>query len=168
AQIGIRMGMECLAKYLERFGLLDQTHIDLPSDMRGRLGFGSQALEGGPVKVSRVAFGQSVLVTPLGMAFAYAALANNGVLMKPRLIRAYQDATGKTIREVKPQRVRQAVSPQTANYICSLLENVCINGTGKSAKVPGYTTAGKTGTAQKVVPGHKGYADGKYIASFIG
>lgn len=168
AQIGMMVGMERLRKYLEAFGLLDQTGIELPSDMRGRLGFGADAQATGISKTSRVAFGQSVMVTPLAMAMAYAAIANHGVLMKPQLVSAYYDSSGKLVKKFAPVQVRQAIDPKLADYLVSLLEGVVTDGTAKVAAIPGYTVAGKTGTAQKVVKGQKGYARGKYVASFVG
>ncbi len=169
AEIGVKVGMDRMKDYLGRFGLLDQTGIGLPLDMRGRLGFGAGSDRGGVTKVSRVAFGQSVLVNPLAMAAAYAAVANNGILMKPRLIQSYEDSDGRVIRSFPPVKVRQAILPETSAYLRSLLELVVTNGTGKGkANVPGYRVAGKTGTAQKVVRGQAGYANGRYVASFIG
>ncbi len=168
AQIGMKLGMEKLHKYLDAFGLLSPTGVGLPYDMRGTLGYGAEGSSTSIAKVSRVAFGQSVMVSPLAMAAAYSAIANGGQLMRPRLVKCFQDATGKVVKDCPPVKVRQAVSPATAELVRSLLEGVVIEGTGRSAKVPGYSVAGKTGTAQKVVPGHKGYAAGKYVASFIG
>ena len=72
------------------------------------------------------------------------------------------------MRQFPAQKVRQAVEPQLADYLVSLLQGVVTEGTGKTAAIPGYSVAGKTGTAQKVVPGQKGYARGKYVASFVG
>jgi cell division protein FtsI/penicillin-binding protein 2 len=160
--------MDRMRRYLEAFGLLDQSGVGLPMDPRGRLGFGAEAMAGGIAKTSRVAFGQSVMVTPLGMAMAYAAIANHGVLMKPRLVSAYYDGNGRLVKRFAPETVRQVIEPQTADYLAGLLQGVVEKGTGKAAAVPGYTVAGKTGTAQKVVPGQHGYAHGKYVASFIG
>ena len=168
AQIGMKVGMERLRPYLENFGLLDQTGVGLPMDPRGKLGFGADALETGDTKSSRVAFGQSVVVTPLGMAMAYGAIANHGILMRPRLVSAFQNSTGKVVRRFPSQQVRQVLKPELADYLVSLLEGVVTGGTGKAAAVPGYTVAGKTGTAQKVPKGQKVYARGKYVASFIG
>ena len=168
AQLGIKLGMERLNDHLTRFGLLEQSGIGLPYEMRGRLGFGADALAGGNTKAARVAFGQAVMVTPLGLAAAYGAIANGGELHRPRLIQDYLDSSGRILRQEKPASPRRAVSAETAALVRSYMEAVVTDGTGKVAKVPGYTVGGKTGTAQKVVKGHKGYAGGKYVASFIG
>jgi len=169
AQVGIRLGLERMRKGLQAFGLLDRTGVGLPADAAGTLGFGKEALQGGQGKAARVAFGQSVMVTPLGLASAYAAIANNGILMRPRLVQAFQDSNGKVIREFPPQRVRQVLRPEVAALLRDYLAETITSGTGRRrANVPGYTVAGKTGTAQKVIPGRPGYARGKYVASFIG
>ncbi len=168
AQLGIKLGMEGLNEHLTRFGLLEQSGVGLPYEMRGRLGFGADALEGGNPKAARVAFGQAVMVTPLGLAAAYGAIANGGELHRPRLIQDYLDSAGRPLRRETHTSPRRVVSAETADLVRSYMEAVVTDGTGKVAKVPGYTVGGKTGTAQKVVAGQKGYAGGKYVASFIG
>src|SRR5437899_11905180 len=99
---------------------------------------------------------------------AYAAIANHVVIMKPRLVSEYYDSNGRLLKRVAPESVRQVIEPQTADYLSGLLKGVVDKGTGKAAAIPGYTVAGKTGTAQKVAAGQHGYARGKYVASFIG
>lgn len=169
ARIGLKVGMSWLGKSLREFGLLDKTGVELPGDTAGILGFGAEAERGGEGKLARVAFGQSVMVTPLALTAAYASFANDGLLMQPRLAMAYQDSEGRVTRAFDPKSVRRVMSPKTAETVRSMLEEVVISGTGrKVAKVPGYRVAGKTGTAQKALPGRRGYASGKYIASFIG
>lgn len=169
ARIGLKMGMSWLCESLREFGLLNKTGVELPADTAGTLGFGAEAERGGEGKLARVAFGQSVMVTPLALTAAYASFANKGIFMQPRLIMAYQNSEGRITRAFDPKMVRRVMSPKTAEIVRSMLEEVVISGTGrKVAKVPGYRVAGKTGTAQKALPGRKGYASGKYIASFIG
>jgi stage V sporulation protein D (sporulation-specific penicillin-binding protein) len=169
AQVGMRLGWLNMEKYLESFGILSKTGIGLPGDAAGTLGTGYGAEHQSISKLARVAFGQSVMVSPLAMASAYAAIANHGLLMQPRLIEAYSDDNGNAVQQFKPTPVRQVVPAQLASMLTDDLIDVVENGTGKgSANIPGYTVAGKTGTAQKVVPGQRGYASGKYVASFIG
>lgn len=169
AQLGMHLGLNRLQEGLESFGLLNQTGIGLPGDAAGTLGFGKEAVQGGQSKAARVAFGQSVMVSPLGLAAAYAAIANGGVLMRPRLVLAHQDAAGNTLRQFPPVPVRQVIRPEVAAHLRDYLAETVTSGTGrKTANVPGYTVAGKTGTAQKVVPGRRGYARDKHVASFIG
>ena len=168
AQIGIKMGMQGLHHSLTSFGLLEQSGIGLPYEMRGRLGFGADALAGGAPKAARVAFGQAVMVTPLGLAAAYGAIANGGELRRPRLIDEYLDPSGSVVRREPSAPAQRAISARTADLIRGYMEAVVSSGTAKAAQVPGYRVAGKTGTAQKVVKGQKGYSGGKYVASFIG
>lgn len=168
AQIGMKLGIERMEACLRAFGLLQPVGLGLPSDTRGYFSMGRAAFERGMGKVARAAFGQSVVVTPMGMAYAYAALANGGVPMKPRLVMAQEDGDGRVIRRFDPQPRPRVVRPETARFIVAALEQAVLRGTGKAAAVPGYSVAGKTGTAQKVLEGRGGYAPGKYVASFIG
>jgi cell division protein FtsI/penicillin-binding protein 2 len=169
AQIGRMMGLEGLERHLHRFGLLEKTGVKLPNDMAGTLGFKEERYRGGAGKAARVAFGQSVMVTPLALASAYAAIANNGKRMLPRLVMAYTNSDGKVVQEFPQRQAGVAIDPQAAAHARNYLEQVVLNGTGKKdARIPGYTCAGKTGTAQKVVTQQRGYARGKYVASFVG
>jgi cell division protein FtsI/penicillin-binding protein 2 len=114
-----------------------------------------------------MSFGQGVSVTPIAMARYYAAIANGGLLMEPHIVRAIYDQQGKLVRRYPPTAIRRVFSPQTAAELRSFLRLVVLHGTGDpTAQVPGYTTAGKTGTAQMVVDGE--YRSGYYVASFIG
>jgi cell division protein FtsI/penicillin-binding protein 2 len=136
--------------------------------MNGLLGFRERDFAGGQAKAARVGFGQSVMVTPLALASAYGAIANGGRLVRPRLVSAYQHPDGRIARSFPPVVVRRVLTPEVAAKMSECLAAVCEEGTGKGARIPGYTTAGKTGTAQKVVEGTRGYAPGKYVSSFIG
>jgi stage V sporulation protein D (sporulation-specific penicillin-binding protein) len=169
AQIGARLGMTGLRQALTDFGLLDQTRVGLPADHRGRLGFGAESVDAGSItKASRVAFGQSVVVTPLALTTAYSAIANGGALMRPRLVAAELDPSGHAAKTNAPVLVRRVLNAQQAALVGAMLRAVVTGGTGKDTQVPGYTSAGKTGTAQKVAKGSRGYSSGKYVASFIG
>lgn len=168
AQIGVKVGLDRLRDAINDFGLLDKTGIELTADQRGSLGPDTGSQKGDVIKVARVAFGQSVMVSPLAMASVYATVANGGLRVPPRLVLSYQDANGKTVRSFPPKAPVRVLSPELAATLKGLLRAVVTDGTGKGkANVPGYTVAGKTGTAQKVVPGHRGYS-GQHIASFIG
>lgn len=169
AQVGVRLGFPKLIKYIEAYGLLDKSDIGLPGEEQGTLGFSKWDRKETKTKLARVSFGQSVMITPLRLAAAYCAIANHGVLMRPRLIMDYQDNQGNIVKNFPPQEIRQVISPTISDELTNDLINVVQNGTGKGvANVPGYTVAGKTGTAQMVIPGIRGYAPGKYNASFIG
>jgi stage V sporulation protein D (sporulation-specific penicillin-binding protein) len=113
-----------------------------------------------------LAFGQSVAVTPMHMAVAYAALANHGKVMKPRIVKGIKDEKTGKIQWFEPQDLGFAVSPLTASKICDMLVSVVEEGTGKRAKLEGVKVAGKTGTATKVVNGR--YDPTKVVVSFFG
>ncbi len=111
--------------------------------------------------------GYEVAVTNLQMAMAVSAIANEGKLMEPRLVRRIQDDGGRTVKEFVPRIVRQAVPREVAAEVADALTAVVDEGTGRSARVPGFSVAGKTGTAIKLVNG--AYSrEGNYVASFIG
>lgn len=150
AQIGMKLGGHALYEAVQRFGLLEEPVV---GSEKGRL----QKPEGWEkIRLANVAFGQGVQVTPLGLAAAYATIANDGVYVKPRLL----------LNE--PKETHVVLSPQVARQMRQYLKAVVDEGTGKLADVKGYEVAGKTGTAQKVIPGKRGYASGKYVASFVG
>ncbi len=114
-----------------------------------------------------MAFGQGVSVTPLAMARYYCAIANGGLLIEPQIVRAVYDQQGRMTRTMSPRVIRRVFSQRTANELRSFLRAVVMHGTGDpTAQIPGYATAGKTGTAQMVVDGE--YRSGYYAASFIG
>ena len=150
AQIGMRMGASALYEGVRRFGLLEKP---VKGGERGRL---AQPDGWQRIRLANIAFGQGIQVTPLGLAAAYAAIANDGVYVKPRLL----------LNE--PVETRAVLSPEVARRMREYLRAVVDEGTGKLAEVRGYDIAGKTGTAQKAVPGKRGYASGKYVASFVG
>lgn len=161
AQIGLRLGGERLKKIYADFGLFTPPPIPLPGVTRGHWSLDPHEGPYSQAKTARAAFGQSLTVTPLGLAMAYAAIANNGLLMQPRLVTALTDAEGRAIQTFSSEPVRQVVSPQIAKEVRSMLCGVVSSGTGQSAAIPGYIVAGKTGTATK-------YRPGAYIGSFIG
>jgi cell division protein FtsI (penicillin-binding protein 3) len=113
-----------------------------------------------------MAFGQEVGVTVLQMARAYAALANGGTLPVPHLVSAIRTPDGRIVRRASPQG-RRVFSEQTAAIVRGYLTKVVESGTGRLSAIPGFAVAGKTGTAQKAVPGG-GYAKDRFVASFIG
>lgn len=150
AQIGMRLGPSALYETTERFGFLEKP---VKGSEAGRL---EKPGRWQSIRLANVAFGQGLQVTPLGLAAAYAAIANDGVYVKPRLL----------LNE--PVETHAVLSPEVARQMRDYLRAVVDEGTGKMAEVKGYEIAGKTGTAQKVIPGRRGYAPGKYVASFVG
>jgi cell division protein FtsI/penicillin-binding protein 2 len=111
--------------------------------------------------------GHEVTVTALQLACAISAIANDGVLLKPRIISAIKDKNGEVIKEFPVQKSRRVVSPQTARTVREFLRGVVEEGTGKAAEIKGFYPAGKTGTAQKIEP-TGGYSHKRFVASFIG
>ena len=113
-----------------------------------------------------LAFGQGVAVTPMHMAVAYAALANHGKVVKPRIVKGVKDEKTGKVHWFEPQELGSAISPLAASKICNMLVSVVEEGTGKRAKLEGVKVAGKTGTATKVVNGR--YDPTKVVVSFFG
>ncbi|HXO17073.1 MAG TPA: penicillin-binding protein 2 [Candidatus Dormibacteraeota bacterium] len=117
--------------------------------------------------LATMSFGQGVSVTPLAMARYYSAIANGGLLVQPQIVRAVYDQQGNLLRRRPPAPVTRIFSQRTAAELRTFLRAVVLHGTGDpTAQIPGYATAGKTGTAQMVVDG--AYRSGYYAASFIG
>jgi cell division protein FtsI/penicillin-binding protein 2 len=113
-----------------------------------------------------ISFGQGISVTPLQLANSFAALANGGVVNRPYLVRAI-GRDGEVAQKPAQAAIGRAITPQTALTLERVLETVVESGTGRRAAVPGYRVAGKTGTAEKVIPG-VGYSPHGRIASFVG
>jgi cell division protein FtsI/penicillin-binding protein 2 len=162
ATIGRRLGADTLYKYIKRFGYLDKTGVELSGEERGSVG-GMKPEDWPDIKTANVAFGQGVVVTPLSIVRMYATFANDGVMLPPTIL---QSVNGKLHR--RPEPPRRVVSPQTAHTVRDFMESVVVgkHGTGHNAKIPNYTVAGKTGTAQFARNGH--YVHGAYVSSFIG
>ncbi|OAT86708.1 penicillin-binding transpeptidase domain-containing protein [Desulfotomaculum copahuensis] len=163
AQVGLRLGRDRLYKYIQGFGFGSPTNIDLPGEEPGIV---IPEKNASPLNVATMSIGQSIAVTPVQLLTAICAVANGGQLLQPHLVKEIANGTGKVIKDVRPQLVRRVISAETASQETGLLEKVVTKGTGQKALVPGYTVAGKTGTAQ--VPGPGGYQAGKYVSSFAG
>jgi len=162
-QVGLKLGAERFCRYVSAFELDDKTGIDFPGEARGIM-LAPQEVK--PVDLAVMAFGQTLTVTPIGLARAFCAIANGGKLLRPYLVKEIRNSRGDLVWSQGPQVVRQVISPQTARDLQRALEQVVISGTGRKAQVPGYRVAGKTGTAQKVEGGR--IAPGKYMAWFVG
>ena len=165
ALIGLELGGEKLVKYAHLFGFGDVTGIELPGEEAGLLYSPDEMVES---DIATMAIGQSIAVTPLQLVRAMSAVANNGVLLKPHIIKMIKNANGSTYSETQVEPVRKTIDPATDKTLVGLLEQVVATGGGQKAKVRGYRVAGKTGTAQKIRADGTGYAEGSYIASFCG
>ncbi len=160
-KIGLGVGAERLGRYVRRFGFGERLSGDLPGETRGML---SDPQGWSQSTLASVSMGYEIGVTPLQMATAVSSVANGGVLVQPRLVRALRH--GATRTEVAPRDLRRTISRETAATLVAIMEQVVVDGTGKLAQVPGYTVAGKTGTASKIV--NRRYSQTDYHASFVG
>jgi cell division protein FtsI/penicillin-binding protein 2 len=157
-RIGLRLGEERFYEWIRRFGFGDPTGIEFPGEERGIV---PTLSEFSGSTIGNLPIGQGLSVTPMQMAAAYAAIANGGILRPPRLIVKEGDT-----RTPAPDGHR-VISRQTAAQLAQMLEGVLApGGTASEVSVPGYTLAGKTGTAEVAVDG--GYSDSQYVASFVG
>ncbi|MEI7901060.1 MAG: penicillin-binding protein 2 [bacterium] len=164
AKIGLMLGDKRLDAYLRAFNFGSKLGIELPGEEKGIL---AHVKDWDKLKATRVPIGQGVAVTGLQMVNAYAALANDGVLMQPYLVDKIVSSSGEMIFQAKANVLGRPVRPAVARAVREMLVGVTEEGgTGKRASVPGYSIAGKTGTAQKAVPG--GYSSTDYYASFVG
>lgn len=161
--LGMEIGEERFYNYIRAFGFGQPTGIDFPGEADGVVHVpGSIALVGWV----NVGFGQGVTVTPLQHLMAIAAVANEGRLMRPYLVKEIRGAGGERIRVTQPTEVRQVISAETAKEMRRILRSVVVNGSGKRADISGFRPAGKTGTAQVAEAG--GYSHTKVVASFVG
>ena len=157
------VGDERLHSTIAGFGFGRRTGIDLPGESPGIV---HPVERWSKTAKAYISFGQGISVTPLQLANAFAALANGGVVHQPYLVRAIgRDGVLEDV--ARPAPIGRAVTPQTAMTLERVLESVITDGTGRRAAVPGYRVAGKTGTAEKVIPG-VGYSPSARMASFAG
>ncbi len=164
AEVGMSIGARTFYSMERRAGFGDPTGIELPGENPGIV---PPPRDWSAPSLATMSFGQGVSVTPIAMARYYCAIANGGLLMQPHIVRAVYDQQGKLVRSVAPHVVRRVFSRRTANELRGFLRMVVLHGTGDpTAQIPGYATAGKTGTAEMVVDGE--YRSGYYAASFIG
>ena len=166
-KLGGILGNDLLYNYLTRFSFGERTGLaHLAGENSGKL---RKPGNWHQLDAANIAFGQGVSVTALQMVMAMSSLANDGVLMMPYMVDRVLDADGRILEKYEPQILRQVVSPLTARQVGAMLRMaVQKGGTGSRADVQGYPVAGKTGTAQKVGKGSKGYTAGKYVSSFLG
>ncbi len=165
AKVGLRLGNDGMYDYARRFGFGRATGIGLPAETGGRL---ATPARWSARSLPTISIGQEVAVTPLQVAMAYAALANDGVLMAPRLVRSLRRTDGRLVRATEPRAVRRVVSAETARTVRTFLAATVDSGTAKAARIGFARVGGKTGTAQKYDPALGGYSPDRYIASFVG
>lgn len=157
--LGQRLGVDTYYNYLERFGFLTKTGIDLPGEAKGIFLDKSKV---GPVELATISFGQRFEVTPIQMITMVSTIANGGKRMKPRLVKQTISSQTGEIKNIEPECTGTAISEKTATDVLSMMESVVGEGTGKNAKVAGFKVGGKTGTSED------GVNTNKYVTSFIG
>ncbi|PYS93292.1 MAG: penicillin-binding protein [Acidobacteria bacterium] len=163
-KLGIRVGSARLYDYIRRFGFGAKTGVELPGETKGLL---RDVKRWQPTSIGSIPMGQEIGVTAVQMAAAFGAIANDGVRMQPHLIREVREADSTTVEQAQPEAHR-VISAETAAKLKPMLESVTVKGTAKRAQLDGYTTAGKTGTAQKIDPRTHTYSHTKFVASFVG
>jgi cell division protein FtsI/penicillin-binding protein 2 len=156
--LAIQLGRERLARWIDRLGFGGKTGIDFPGESEGIV---LPAEEWTGSTIGNVPIGQGIAVTPIQMAAVYATIANGGRWIRPHVIERIGD------RRIDAGERRRVMSRRTAELLTAMMRDVVSGGTGVEAQVPGYTAAGKTGTAAKPDP-DGGYSDTRYVASFVG
>jgi cell division protein FtsI (penicillin-binding protein 3)/stage V sporulation protein D (sporulation-specific penicillin-binding protein) len=165
AKLALRIGDQKFYEYIRRFGFGERTGVELPGEISGLI---RSPQSWSKISITRIPMGHEIGVTPLQMTVAMATIANGGKLITPRIVKSIATDDGKTISSLSPVVLRQVISPQTARQIGDALRGVVSDrGTAAAAAIPGFTIAGKTGTAQKVDP-KGGYEQGRYVVSFSG
>lgn len=160
-KIGFRVGTERLSRFVARYGFGNRVSPDFPAESPGIVWRPEKWTDSALASVS---MGYQVAVTPLQMVAAVASVANGGMFVEPRVVRAvYRNGVR---YQVKPKTLRRVISPDTAATLTTIMEGVVTDGTAKRAQIAGYTIAGKTGTAQKLINGHYSHSD--HNASFVG
>lgn len=159
-ELGARIGADKFIEYYNAFGFRDKSGIELPGEAIGPFYTRENFNE---VELATSSFGQGPQVTPLQLISAVSAVANGGKLLQPYLVKQLTDQEGNVVQSFETTVVREVISESTSKRMCSILESVVSEGTGKNAYIKGFRVAGKTGTSEKLPRGSN-----KNIASFIG
>jgi len=157
-----KLGLDRILDYLNKFGIGQNTGIDLQGEEAPEL---HPKDEWYPIDVATAGFGQGIVVTPIELLDAVAAIANNGKRMEPQVVAAVQTQDGQTI-PISPKEIDQPISATTAQVMTQIMVDAANEGEASFARLKGYDIAGKTGTASIPVAGH--YDPTKTIASFVG
>jgi cell division protein FtsI (penicillin-binding protein 3) len=165
-KIALRLGEDRFYKYIRAFGFGQQTGIELPGETRGMTKPPSRWSK---VSIAAISMGQEIGISPIQLADLISTFANDGVWIAPRIVAGTAEPKV-PIQTVAfhPAEGRRVISPYTAAEMRAMMQKVVLEGTGRKAILEGYSSAGKTGTAQKVDPATGGYSKTKYIGSFAG
>lgn len=172
AHIALKLGGDRFYEYVQKFGVLEKTGIDLAGESKGV--FFDKALvtdteKWGTASLTSGSFGQTFKLTPLQLVRAIASVVNGGYLLEPYIVSEVVDSKGNVVLKQEPTVVRQTISAQTSETMCQLIRSVVTEGTAKNAAVSGYDIGGKTGTSEKIdVFDEKGQRVTDKIVSFVG
>ena len=172
AHIALKMGGEKFYEYIEKFGILEKTGIDLAGESKG-IFFDKNLVtdtdKWGTASLTSGSFGQTFKITPLQLVRAIASVVNGGNLLEPYLVSEIVDADGNTVLKQEPTVVRQTISGETSDTMRGLIQSVVAEGTAKNAAVAGFSIGGKTGTSEKIdVFDANGQRVQDKIVSFVG
>lgn len=160
-QLGQRIGTATAYKYYKDFGFFDKTSVDLPAEATYPF-IAEESVK--PIEQATMSFGQRFAITPIQMITAVSAIANDGILMKPRIVKEIKNTDTGAVTTIDTEEVRQVISSETAAKVKSMMQSVVELGTGGRGSVTGYTVGGKTGTSEPM-PGRE-EEDG-YVASYV-
>ena len=158
-QLGRRIGATTLYKYFKAFGLFDKTNSGLPGESASKF---HDLDKVGIVELATMSFGQRFTITPLQMITAISAIANNGNLLQPKIVKSMTNTDTGEVTNFEATKIRQVLSVQTANQVKSMMKSVVTDGTGKNAQVKGYSIGGKSGTSEPI----SGDTSSGYTTSF--
>ena len=157
--LGQKFGVKTYYAYLNKFGFLRKTGIDLQGE-GGSIFLAEEKV--GPVELGTIAFGQRFEVTPIQMITAVSSIANGGTYVVPRVVKGIVNSQTGEVKNIEPQKKETVISKETSEKVLSMMQSVVAEGTGKNAQVKGYSIGGKTGTSED------GVNTGKYVTSFVG
>lgn len=164
-QLGLKLGPEKFYRHIKDFGFGEATGFGMEGESRGIIRYWKYWDK---PDVAMLTFGQSIAVTPMQMLSAFSAFANDGRMVQPCLVKKVESNDECVVKTFSGEERGRAIGNKTAAEMKLLLQNVVQKGSGRRAKMEWFSVGGKTGTAQKAVPGGRGYMKGHYIASFIG
>jgi len=159
-QLGQQIGAKTLYKYYKGFGLFNTTNPYFYGEQKSVFFDENNINE---FNLATMSFGQRFTITPIQLVSALSAIANEGVLMQPRIVKEIKNTDNGSITKIEPKEIRQVVSKETAETVMDMLETVVTDGTGKYAKIAGYSVGGKTGTSEPL----SGNEEDGYVASFV-